>query len=341
MSFITPQATWQTTSIPFRVVIKADPGITSIRISDGKGDVCTTSVRNSDQNFECVYDISKAATGPITLTVLGTTASGQTITQTVTFQNTAAPPPPPPPPPPGPPKVSYATGTMSWDQPDMTNVAGFRLKCGTASGQYTMTGDVKDPNARSAKISDLLPSGTSGILFCVMVSFDATNAESGPSNEVSFTLVAVVPPTGIIIPPDTTPPPANGQCCLISVAFPAQWTEWLWNDIWIMVQATPDITQADVQLDGKPFGKAVYWAKTGFLTAYGNPGLLNQLGPHTFTVSAVGKDGKTQTTSVTFQEKAAPPSTPVDKVWMDACDESKPRSYVNQGPCPITTQVLK
>src|SRR6476619_3301703 len=73
--------------------------------------------------------------------------------------------------------------TLAWDANPQPDIAGYRVKYGTASREYTQTLEVG--TATRATVSDL---GVGTTYFFAVTAYNAADMESKPSNEVSFTV---------------------------------------------------------------------------------------------------------------------------------------------------------
>lgn len=109
-----------------------------------------------------------------------------------TSQPVADTPSPSPSPAPSPAPATSGSATLSWQAPQtnadgsaLTDLAGFRIYYGTASGSYSQTINVADPTATRYTISSLPGSAT---YFFVLRAYDKNNVESAPSPEVSKTI---------------------------------------------------------------------------------------------------------------------------------------------------------
>jgi hypothetical protein len=71
--------------------------------------------------------------------------------------------------------------SLAWDANTESDLAGYRLHYGTASGRYTLTTDISGP-VNAVSISNLSASTT---FYFVVTAFDAAGNESLPSNEVA------------------------------------------------------------------------------------------------------------------------------------------------------------
>lgn len=77
--------------------------------------------------------------------------------------------------------VGWAAPTVSADGTPLTDLAGFRILIGTASGTYTNSVTVTDPTALSYSFTGL----ATGTYYVVVKAFDTANNESLPSAEAS------------------------------------------------------------------------------------------------------------------------------------------------------------
>jgi hypothetical protein len=84
--------------------------------------------------------------------------------------------------------LGAASVTLAWDANSETNLAGYKLHYGSASGQFPTVVDVG--NVLTATVSNLVE----GTYFFVATAYDTEGLESDPSNEVSYS-VPGSPPT--------------------------------------------------------------------------------------------------------------------------------------------------
>ena len=84
------------------------------------------------------------------------------------------------------------TATLNWspvttniDGSQLTELAGYRVHYGTASGNYTTTVDIADPTAANAVISNLQANTT---YYFVVTAYDTSGNQSEFSNEGIKTL---------------------------------------------------------------------------------------------------------------------------------------------------------
>lgn len=70
----------------------------------------------------------------------------------------------------------------------LTDLAGYKLHCGSQIGVYTVHKDVG--NVSVYPVTDVVGNGT---YYCVVTAYDTSGNESGYSNEINFTLDLVVP----------------------------------------------------------------------------------------------------------------------------------------------------
>lgn len=79
--------------------------------------------------------------------------------------------------------INKAKLAWDWTQGSGGTPTEFRVKCGTATGNYTKVTTIADPAARQANVKDVITG--SGNWFCA-VSAANSFGESGNSNEVPF-----------------------------------------------------------------------------------------------------------------------------------------------------------
>jgi len=98
-----------------------------------------------------------------------------------------------------------ATITLKWEPAATPNVNGYRLYYGTSSGIYTEKLELG--NTTTSFISNL----TQGRTYYFVVTALTGNAESAPSNEISYTVpVSAAAPRGTGTSPGKRPPPPTG-----------------------------------------------------------------------------------------------------------------------------------
>jgi hypothetical protein len=81
-------------------------------------------------------------------------------------------------------EVVIRQATLRWEPPAAENTAdlkGFRLRWGTAPGEYSSSLDVNDPTARSRTIQ----LASHGTYYFALNAIDKTGAIAGRSNEAS------------------------------------------------------------------------------------------------------------------------------------------------------------
>lgn len=96
---------------------------------------------------------------------------------------------------PSPAWASYTLILWDWSQGAGGSIDGFHVKCGQASGNYTVTITVNDPAARSVSIYTAT-NNQRGQWFCTVDAFSAANGTSGNGNEVQFVLQFLDPGGG-------------------------------------------------------------------------------------------------------------------------------------------------
>ena len=80
--------------------------------------------------------------------------------------------------------LAWIAPTTKADGTPLTDLAGFHILLGTASGVYSRTITVTSPFTLSYSIGDLPPS----TYYAVVKAFDSSNNESSPSGEVFKTI---------------------------------------------------------------------------------------------------------------------------------------------------------
>jgi hypothetical protein len=94
------------------------------------------------------------------------------------------------------PALAASTVTLAWDQSTGTNIAGYKVYYGAASGNYTNSLTVG--NATTASVSNLVAGAT---YYFAATAYDSSNLESDFSNEVGYTNAAAAPPTIVLTSP--------------------------------------------------------------------------------------------------------------------------------------------
>jgi hypothetical protein len=153
---------------------------------------CVTAARMSLTACVMVAAMLSACGGGNTDTAAADTASTQgTGATTPNTPNTPAPttpgtgtPTPPPPPPTGSIALSWSAPATNSDGSPVTDLAGYRVYYGTASGFYTDNVTITNPSTLSATITNL-PADT---YYVIVRAFNSVNAESQASVEVSKTI---------------------------------------------------------------------------------------------------------------------------------------------------------
>jgi len=99
--------------------------------------------------------------------------------------------------------IPYATGGLQWDwtqgaPPNDGIPTEFHLKCGTASGQYTMPVKIIPYPTKTIDLSAFLPGPSNTTYYCVVTAFNPASSppEIGPSNEFPFVAAG-----GMLTPP--------------------------------------------------------------------------------------------------------------------------------------------
>jgi len=94
-------------------------------------------------------------------------------------------------------KFYWTPPTTNVDGSPLTDLAGYKVYCGNASGNYTIIKDtgmlLPTPTEVEYLISNVIPGGQDKTWYCVVTAYDDAGNESGYSNEVSFPLDQVVP----------------------------------------------------------------------------------------------------------------------------------------------------
>jgi hypothetical protein len=103
------------------------------------------------------------------------------------------------------PATHAANLNFAWDPSNDPNVAGYKLSYGTASGTYSKS--LNAGNSNSASVTSLTPGAT---YYFVVTAYNSIGLQSLPSNEVSITMPANVPPTVSLTSPQANST-INGQ----------------------------------------------------------------------------------------------------------------------------------
>lgn len=92
-------------------------------------------------------------------------------------------------------ELYWTAPTTNDDGTPLTDLAGYRLYCGNATGTYTAIVDTGMTTVYP--LSSIV--GISGTYYCIVKALDITGNESKPSNEVSFLYDTVGPgaPAGL------------------------------------------------------------------------------------------------------------------------------------------------
>ena len=104
---------------------------------------------------------------------------------------------------------------LEWDAPDVsTDVAGYKIHYGTASGTYSQSIDAG--NTISYIVSNLIEGQT---YYFAVTTYDAAGDESGDSNEVSMVAKAETNPTAAAASGDSGGGGGGGGCFIATAAF--------------------------------------------------------------------------------------------------------------------------
>ena len=97
-------------------------------------------------------------------------------------------------------RLSWAKGSLAWDWAKGTGmpVVEYRMKCGIASGQYTLVVPIKpvvptDPPPKNIAIRTLQPSIDGLPRYCVVTAVGVDGGESPASNEFFFLAAGEAP----------------------------------------------------------------------------------------------------------------------------------------------------
>jgi len=103
-----------------------------------------------------------------------------------------------------------AQTTLAWDANTESDLAGYKVHYGTASGSYTVHTDVH--NITTSTVTGLTAGQT---YYFVVTAYNAANNQSGYSNQVSYSVLA---PNGAPLTP-ATPTGASAALVNASIAF--------------------------------------------------------------------------------------------------------------------------
>ncbi len=117
------------------------------------------------------------AAGTYTARVTITLDNGESTSVPVTLKVAAAPAPTPPPPPP---PTSGTKASLSWSPVASTDLAGYKVYMGSASGRY---GTPLDVGNMTSYVANSLAVGST--YYFVVTSYSSSGSESPYSNEVS------------------------------------------------------------------------------------------------------------------------------------------------------------
>lgn len=96
-------------------------------------------------------------------------------------------------------KLSWTAPTTNADGSPLTDLAGYKVYCGSGPGKYTSAKDIGLPTGNTYAISSLsLPDGSN---YCVMTAYDTSGNESVYSSEVRVPLDHLGPaaPQGLTV----------------------------------------------------------------------------------------------------------------------------------------------
>ena len=145
---------------------------TWLTVSPGAGSI------NRNAQVALAVNVAGLAAGTYTATVAIAVDNGERASVPVTLKVVSAPTSPPPPPPPPPPSGTKAS--LSWSPVTSTNLAGYKVYMGTASGRY---GTPLDVGNVTTYVASNLTLGTT--YYFVVTSYSTSGSESPYSNEVS------------------------------------------------------------------------------------------------------------------------------------------------------------
>lgn len=175
------RSTTITVAAPPSVTLSANP--TSVQ-SGGSSTLTWSSSNASGCTASGDWSGSKATSGSQTITSLtsdstftlvctgtgGSTTRSTTVTIAVNSMRSV--------------EVSWDAPTTRADGSPLTNLAGFRIHYGTASGNYTQVVEVDNPSLDSYTVDNL----TNGTYYFAVTAYDSDSMESNYSMEVSATL---------------------------------------------------------------------------------------------------------------------------------------------------------
>lgn len=145
---------------------------TWLMASPGVGTITSTG------QITLVVNIAGLAAGTYTATVTITTDKAESTSVPVTLK--VATPPTSGSPPTTPKPSTNTMASLTWNPVTSTNMAGYKVYVGTASGRYGTPLDVG--NVTSYVVSNLVLGNT---YYFVVTSYSTSGSESSPSNEVS------------------------------------------------------------------------------------------------------------------------------------------------------------
>ena len=91
--------------------------------------------------------------------------------------------------------ISWTAPTTNMDGTPLTDLIGYKIYCGSATGNYTIIKDVS--NVTQYLLTNLFTAG--GVYYCVVTAYDTFGNESGYSNEVNFNYKLTSPKAPVLV----------------------------------------------------------------------------------------------------------------------------------------------